>query len=173
MQQSCTLSSSHFAEERSESQEYIQGCETQWLRWGPLHFTASLSHLRVSKGTTEAQRGWRFGQGHTASEQQLPNGMPVVFCTNGLHPRVTSHSPDQRPHQLAGVRVEKLRGGLARYGRLVAWGQNKTGSVRLALETPCKPKAPKRDVKDGMLWVGNSESTMRWLLTLLIGCDIT
>jgi len=71
------------------------------------------------------------------------------------------------------VRVEKLRGGLARYGRLVAWGQNKTGPMRLASETPCKPKTPKRDVKDGMLWVGNSESTTRWLLTLLIECDIT
>ena len=69
--------------------------------------------------------------------------------------------------------MEKLRGELARYGRLVAWGQNKTGPMRLALETPCKPKAPKKDVKDGMLWVGNSESTMRRLLTLLIGCDIT
>lgn len=67
--QPCMLCPPHFAEERSESQEYIQGCEAQWLRWGPLHFTASLGHLRVSKWTTEAQRGWRFGQGHTATGQ--------------------------------------------------------------------------------------------------------
>lgn len=51
--------------------------------------------------------------------------------------------------------------------------QNKTGPLRLASETTCEPRAPKGVPRVGVLWAGSSESAMQWLLTLLIGCDIT
>ena len=38
---------------------------------------------------------------------------------------------------------------LARYGSLGARSQNKTGSLKLASEATCKPKAPKGGAKGG------------------------
>lgn len=51
--------------------------------------------------------------------------------------------------------------------------RNKTGPLRLASEATCEPSAPKGVPRVRVLWAGSSESSRWWLLTLLIGCDIT
>lgn len=61
---------------------------------------------------------------------------------------------------------------LARYGSLRVRGQNKTGSLNLASEATCQPRAPLVVLRVGLLWAGSSESSLWQLLTLLIGCDI-
>lgn len=69
--------------------------------------------------------------------------------------------------------MEKLEGGLATIRKTVcSGGQNKTGPRRLASEATCEPRAPKGVPGVRVLRAGLSESSMWWLLTLLIGCDI-
>lgn len=52
-------------------------------------------------------------------------------------------------------------------------GQNKTGFLSLASEVTCEPRASKRELLQvGVLCAGRSESSLQWLLTLLIECDI-
>lgn len=52
-------------------------------------------------------------------------------------------------------------------------GQNKTGLLSLVSEATSEPGASKWGLPQvGVLCAGRSESSLQWLLTLLIGCDI-